>query len=326
MKATAKARANIAFIKYWGKKDVALRLPLNNSVSMALDSVYTLTTVEFSPVFEKDQVEILGRKFEEKENQRVMKHMDRIRELARLNFKAKVKTKNNFPESTGIASSASGFAALTLAGTEAAGLDLTRKELSILARLGSGSACRSIPDGFVEWMKGNTHETSYAHSLYPPDYWDLIDVIAVVTKEEKKVSSTQGHSRAESSRFLTARIEKMAAKIKRVKRALKNKDFTSLGAAIEAEALDMHAVMMTSEPPILYWLPKTVEIILAVQQWRQEGLESYFTIDAGATVHVIVQRKDLGRLKRKLSGIEGIEKVIVSCPGVGARLTKNHLF
>jgi diphosphomevalonate decarboxylase len=149
MKATAKAPANIAFVKYWGKKDSSIRLPLNSSVSMNLDNVFTITTVEFSPYLAKDKIEIVGEKLSGEGIKRVVSHLDRIRKLAKIKQKARVKTKNNFPKGSGIASSASGFAALTLAATKAAGLDLSEKELSILARLGSGSACRSIPEAPV---------------------------------------------------------------------------------------------------------------------------------------------------------------------------------
>lgn len=325
-KATAKAPANIAFIKYWGKKDPVLRLPFNSSISMNLSDVFTITTVEFLSTLAGDQIEMGGEKTVGKEAERIITHLDRVRKQAGLNLKAKVITKNNFPKGAGIASSASGLAALTLAATKAAGLTLTEKDLSILARLGSGSACRSIPDGFVEWKKGHSSKTSYAYCLYPPNYWNLVDIIAVVTKAEKKVSSTKGHTQAKTSPFLKTRIKGMATKVKRIKRALQNKDFTLLGETIEAEALNMHAVMMTSQPPILYWLPKTMEIMLAVQQWRWEGTESYFTIDAGATVHIIAQQKDLNRVKKKLSGIRGIERIIVNHPDVGARLLKAHLF
>ena len=325
-KTTAKAPANIAFIKYWGKKDPILRLPLTNSISMNLNNVFTVTTVEFLPDLNTDQIEITGGTLAEKENQRIIVHLDRVRKLANIRLKAKLKTKNNFPKGSGIASSASGFAALTLAATKAAGLNLSEKKLSILARLGSGSACRSIPDGFVEWIKGHSHETSYAHSIHSPDYWNLIDVIIVVSKKEKKVSSTKGHQQAKSSPFLETRVKGIRTKIKRIKQAIKSRNFTLLGETIEAEALNMHAVMMTSSPSILYWAPKTVEIMLAIQQWRQEGLETYFTIDAGATTHIICQKKDLNQLKEKISGFRGINKIIVNRPGKGAKLVKTHLF
>lgn len=326
MKATAVAPANIAFIKYWGKKDAALRLPLNSSISMNLDKIFTLTTVEFLPPLKIDQIGIIGEKTEEKETLRVIKHLDRIRKLADIELRAKVISKNNFPKGTGIASSASGFAALTLAATKAAGLNLSQSNLSILARLGSGSACRSIPDGFVEWRKGDSDKTSHAYSLYPPDYWNIIDVVAIVTKTEKKVPSTEGHARAESSPFLLTRISRMEKKVGIVKKALKEKDFTRLGLIIEEDTVDMHAVMMTSQPPIYYWLPKTMEIMLATQCWRQEGLESYFTIDAGPTVHIICQGKNKKEIVKRLKMIKGIKKIVVNKPAKGAHLINNHLF
>jgi len=165
-KATAIAPANIAFIKYWGKKDERLRLPMNSSVSMNLSNVFTKTTVKLLPHLKRDEIVFLGEKTTKKEEKRAIKHLERIRKKARIKTKAKVVTRNNFPKATGLASSAAGFAALTLAGTAAAGLKLSKKELSILARLGSGSACRSIPDGFVEWKKGTSSLTSYARMLF----------------------------------------------------------------------------------------------------------------------------------------------------------------
>ena len=186
-KATAVAPSNIAFIKYWGTKDEVLRLPKNGSISMNLSNLLTTTTVEFSNAFKKDEVVLNGKK-EDIVGSRTVKHLDRIRNLAKFKTKAKVVTENNFPSGTGLSSSASGFAALTVAGASAAGLHLSKKELSILARQGSGSACRSIPDGFVEWLDGDTSDTSYAISLYPADYWDIVDVVAVVSKNKKEVS------------------------------------------------------------------------------------------------------------------------------------------
>src|SRR3989304_6673895 len=169
-KATAIAPSNIAFTKYWGRKDEVLRLPENGSISMCLSDLLTTTTVEFSENYTKDEVIINGGGLEAGEAERVIKHLDRVRKMANISLKAKVVSNNNFPTGTGLSSSSSGFAALTLAASKAAGLNLSEKELSILARQGSGSACRSIPDGFVEWLDGDTNETSYAVSLYPPSF------------------------------------------------------------------------------------------------------------------------------------------------------------
>ncbi len=326
MKATAKSPANIAFIKYWGKKDPKIRVPLNSSISMNLSNIYTVTTVEFSPSFERDEVDIVNGEFSEKEKQRIIEHIDRIRKKAGVQYKVKVLTKNNFPKGTGIASSASGFSALTVAGAKAAGLNLSTKGLSILARLGSGSACRSIPDGFVEWQAGNSHETSLAYSLYSASYWEICDLVVIISKKEKKIASTKGHSMAQESPFLMLRVDAVEKRIKQIKKALKNKDFSLLGGGIEAEALNMHAVMMTSNPPIIYWLPKTLEVMLAVQKWRGEDLEGYFTIDAGPIVHIICQKKDANKFKERLTKISGIKDVIVNEPAEGARLVNQHLF
>jgi diphosphomevalonate decarboxylase len=318
MKATAKAPANIAFIKYWGKKNEKLRIPANSSISMNLSDAFSTTSVEFSSelkedVFKIDGVAVGG------ERERVVKHLDLIRKMAGVANYAEVVSKNNFPKASGIASSASGFAALTLAASLAANLELSEKELCILARLGSGSACRSIPAGFVEWKGGNKSEDSFAYSLYPPEYWDIYDVIAIVGQTSKKVSSTEGHTLAGSSPFYRARILGMSQKVKEIKLALKNRDFTKFGEILEAEAINMHAVMMTSNPALFYWTPKTLEIVLKVSDWRSGGIEAYFTIDAGPNVHIICEGKSLDALKKKLAADHSIQKILINKPSVGAR-------
>lgn len=319
MKATAKAPANIAFIKYWGKKNKNLRIPMNNSISMNLSRAFTVTTVEFNRDFKDDQVKIDDKPVENKEKERITKHLDRIRKLAKIDLRAKVDSQNSFAKGTGIASSASGFAALTLATTKAAGLILSEKKLSILARLGSGSACRSIPDGFVEWKSG-TNQSSFAHSLHPPSFWGIRDIIAVIDTASKKVSSSEGHTKAKSSPFFKARIAKMNQKVREIKKAMTLKDFSRFGQIIEEEAINMHTVMMTSRPALYYWLPKTLEIILLIQEWRKAGLEAYFTLDAGSTVHVICQKNDVNRIKKKLFRLSGTKGIIVNEPSLGARL------
>jgi diphosphomevalonate decarboxylase len=174
-KATAISCANIAFIKYWGRKDHTLRLPLNSSISMNLDRTTTTTTVLFDPALEADQVMIEDGETSDKAAQRVSEHLDRIRTLAGISTRAQVVSRNSFPMGAGIASSASAFAALTAAACAAAGLEPDERTLTILARLGSGSACRSIPAGFVEWHTADTSEGSYAEPIASPEHWDLRD-------------------------------------------------------------------------------------------------------------------------------------------------------
>jgi diphosphomevalonate decarboxylase len=326
LKATAKSPVNIAFIKYWGKKNKTLRIPQNSSVSMNLDNVFTITTVEFSPKFQKDSFKLKNEKTNEKEKQRVVKHLNRIRKKASLNYKAKVVSENNFPKSTGLSSSASGMSALTVAATKALGLNLDKKELSRLSRLGSGSACRSIPDGFVKWQAGINHKTSFAFSLYPPDHFEIYDIVVIASKEKKQIRSTAGHSLAHTSPFLKTRLKNLPKKIKLLEKYLKEKNFTKLGFLSEQEALNMHAVMITSNPSLLYWTPNTLKLMKLVQKWRTKGIEIYFTINTGQDIHFLTRKKELKKLTAKLKKLKIIEKFIINKPAKGARLIKNHLF
>lgn len=325
MKATAFAPSNIAFIKYWGRKDEELRLPENGSISMNVSNLLTTTTVEFNTLFKQDSVTFSGKR-ELAVNNRAIKHIDRIRKLAKIDTKVKIVTENNFPTSTGLSSSASGFAALTVAGAKAAGLNLSEKELSILARLGSGSACRSIPDGFVEWVDGNTSDTSYAKSLYPPDYWDIVDVVAIVSISKKDIDTTEGHKLAGTSPFFSTRLSLMKNKIKLIKKYIQEKNFTKFGELIEAEALEFHSILITSTPSLIYWFPQTIKVMKFVKTLRVEGLEVYFTINTGQDVHVICQQKNVEKVTSLVKEIKEVREVIINTPANGTRLASNHLF
>jgi diphosphomevalonate decarboxylase len=319
-KATAVACANIAFIKYWGKRDAELNLPANSSLSMNLEGLTTVTTVEFSPDYADDLVILDGRGERGETRQRIVAHLDRVRAMAGLQARARVISENSFPVGAGLASSASGFAALSLAASRAAGLELSQRELSILARFGSGSACRSIPGGFSEWEAGTSSEESFARQIAPPAHWDLRDVIAIVSQAHKRVGSTEGHARAPSSHLYQARVASVADRLIQAKAALLERDLATLGRIMEEDAISMHAVMMTSRPPIYYWLPSSIQLIHEVQNWRAEGLEVYFTFDAGPNVHLICQATDQAEVERRLKGIKGVLEVIPSGPGPGARL------
>ncbi|MFC1647163.1 diphosphomevalonate decarboxylase [Patescibacteria group bacterium] len=325
MKATAIAPSNIAFIKYWGKKDDELRLPTNGSISMNLSGLTTTTTVEFSLDYKKDLIEIDGNK-NKKEIDRVIKHLDRIRNIAGIDKKAKVVSKNNFPSGTGLSASASGFAALTVAAVSAADLKLTEKELSILARFGSGSACRSIPDGFVEWLDGDTSDESCAVSLHEANWWDIVDVVAIVNLGKKDVPTTKGMEIAGSSPFFQARLSSIDNKIKIAKKVLEKKDFTRFGKLLESEALEMHAIAITSSPSLIYWTSGTLGVMKQVKMWRKAGFESYFTINTGQDIHIICQKHDAIKISNLLKNQKDVRDVIINMPSNGARLVNNHLF
>jgi diphosphomevalonate decarboxylase len=230
-KATAVAPSNLAFVKYWGKKDSALRIPTNNSISMNLSNAKTITSVQFDPGVREDIVILKksGQAAAAGYTARVSAHLDRVRDMAGVTTRARVVTENTFPESVGIASSASGFAALSVAAAAALSLELSEKELSILARLGSGSACRSIPSGFVEWEAGLDNDSSYARQIASPDHWEISIVTIIVTSESKKISSTLGHQLAVASPFFQTRLETLDARLENVRQAILQKDFERFG-------------------------------------------------------------------------------------------------
>lgn len=326
MKASAIAPSNLAFIKYWGRHNTEDRLPVNSSISMNLSSLTTNTTVEFSSQYEADEITIDGRTLSATEYSRTTKQLQRVRDLLHVTERAKVVSTNNFPSGTGLSSSASGFAALTAAAVAAAGAELTEKELSILARKGSGSACRSIPNGFVEWLSGTNSEDSYAYSLYPADYWNIHDVVAVVSKDKKEIPTAEGQELAQTSPFFMSRTEQLPQKILRFKEALKNKDFTQFGEMSEQDALEMHAIMITSSPSLIYWSEGSLSLMKQVLKWRQQGLEVYFSLNTGQDLHLLCQEQDLEKLTKKLKELEYVSQVIVNEPAPGTKLTTTHLF
>ncbi|MBI4991025.1 diphosphomevalonate decarboxylase [Candidatus Gottesmanbacteria bacterium] len=325
MKKTAIAPANIAFIKYWGKKDEVLRLPSNGSISMNLSGLTTTTTVEFSKSYKKDLVTIDGL-VKADEEKRVIEHLDRIRNMAGIFQKAKVVSLNSFPASTGLSSSASGFAALTLSAASAAGLNLSERNLSILARLASGSACRSIPSGFVEWLEGTDNNSSYAVSLHPPDFWNIVDIVVIVSREKKEVPTSAGQKYASTSPFFPVRLSRINDKINQIKTFMKEKNFLRFGELVEAEALEMHAIMLTSQLPLIYWQPETLLIMKAVQNWRKDGLLVYFTVNTGQDIHLICEKEFIKRVKTKLKKIKEVKNIIVNYTAEGAKNIGRHLF
>ena len=324
--ATAIAPSNIAFVKYWGVLDAALTLPYNDSVSMNLDACSTTTTVTFDGSLDADEVTIAwfgqperpatGRPYD-----RVVAQLDRVRARAAIDVRARVVSANNFPADAGIASSAAGFAALTLAAVAAAGLSLDERELSILTRQsGSGSACRSIPEGFVHWRNDGTDEGSYALSVAPAGHWAIADVVAVVDAGIKRVTSADNHLRAATSPYFPARLQEVPGRIAQTLLAIRDRDLGALGAVCEADAVSMHAIAMTSIPPTFYWNAGTMAIVHALHRWREEGLFAYFTMDAVANVHVICAAADREEVDRRLREIPEVQWTIANVPAPGARL------
>ena len=319
-KFTAIAHPNIAFIKYWGNRDDALRLPLNGSISMNLSGLESRTTVQFDEALEHDTFELNGEFQSSASLQRVSQFLDYVRRLVGSTSYARVSSTNNFPTGAGIASSASAFAALALAASKAAGLDLDQTDLSRLARLGSGSACRSVPDGFVEWLPGEDDASSYAISIAPKDHWGLVDAVAVVSQEHKPIGSTSGHKLAHTSPLNAQRVLDAPERLKNCRDALLERDFAGFADVVELDSNYMHAVMRTSNPPLVYWEPATEVLLWQVWQWRKQGHAVCATVDAGPNVHVLALKNELEWLREALVELPGVKKVLIGEPADGARL------
>lgn len=318
-RATALAHPNIAFIKYWGNVDDELRLPANGSLSMNLADLYTVTTVAFEDGLAGDRLTINGLDISGPGLERVTSSLNLIRTEAGLNTAARIESESNFPVGSGIASSAAAFAALSVAAAAAAGLALDEAALSRLARRGSGSASRSVPGGYCQWLTGSDR-TSVAGSIAGPEHWDLRDLVVIVSQEHKTVGSTGGHKIAATSSLQQARVTGAAARLSTCRQALLARDLAVMGPVIEEDAVIMHAVMMSGRPPLYYWSAATMGIIQAVQQWRQEGLPVYFTIDAGPNVHLICEAQHAANVEAAARKIGGVQDVLSSRAGGPARL------
>jgi len=313
--ATARAHSNIAFIKYWGNIDDQLRLPANPSLIINLATLSTETTVQWDTTLIRDTLTLNGEVASPKALQRVVTFLDELRQHTGIQGYAKISSVNNFPMGAGIASSASAFAALTLAAVTAAGLSLAERQLTTIARLGSGSASRSIPCGFVEWHTGNIHEDSYAESIAPPEYWEIADVIAIISDEHKAVVSHEGHETAHTSDLQAARVAGAHERLRVCKQAILDRDFGTFAEVVEHDSNLMHAVMMTSKPPLFYWHPATLTVMNCVRQWRQEGLEVCYTLDAGPNAHCICIRSAAEQVSQKLQTLSEVKEVRFSTPG-----------
>jgi diphosphomevalonate decarboxylase len=331
MKVTIEAPANIAFIKYWGARNLQSALPQNASLSMTLAHCRARTTVEQTPSGSQDEVLLaaaggeLGRApaaFAEG----VCRHLDRLRRWAGVEGRFRVATRNNFPTGAGIASSAAGFAALAMAVAACLEREPDAAELSLLARLsGSGSAARSVMGGYVRWPADDADPESPAVELAPANHWSLCDLVAVVDTGSKAVSSREGHRRAPSSPHFAARQERLGGLLAAVEQAIMDRDLATLGPIVEQEAIDLHLIAMSSRPPIFYWRPGTLEVLEAVRRLRLEGVGAWITMDAGPNVHVICEPSDEEAVARSLSALPRVVSLLRDRVGAGPRPIEEHL-
>jgi diphosphomevalonate decarboxylase len=316
----AVASPNIALIKYWGDCDSSLHIPANGSISMNLAGLYSHTSVSFIPSLIEDQFFLDGKPTSGMMLVRVANMLNRVRTLAGISTFARVESQNSFPSSVGIASSASGFAALALAASRSAGIELDEISLSRLARTGSGSACRSIPGGFVEWLAGTDDTSSFAYSFASPVHWDLADCIVIISRDRKAISSSEGHTLARTSLLQDIRISDTPRRLDLCRSAILDRDFGKLAEVVELDSNLMHAVMMTSAPPLYYWQAATMTVMQSVQSWRKAGLSVCFSVDAGPNVHVLCPGEDVLQIATRLGELPGVLEVLIAHPGGPAML------
>ena len=324
MAKTGKARAhtNIALIKYWGKADEALIIPMNNSISLTLDKFYTETRATFDAAFTKDTFFLNGEEANEKETQKISAYLDLVKERAGTELKARIDSTNFVPTAAGLASSASAFAALAAACNEALDMGLSNQDLSRLARRGSGSACRSIFGGFAEWEKGHDDASSYSHPIDAGHWEDELSMIfVVINNRSKKVKSRAGMSLTRNtSRFYQYWLDHVEADIAEAEAAIQEKDFKRLGEVLEANGLRMHATNLGAQPPFTYLVADSYEAMSLVHECREAGIPAYFTMDAGPNVKVLVQKKDQQAVIDKLTSYFAPEQIIASDIGTGVEI------
>lgn len=318
--ATAQACANIALVKYWGKRDRALNLPAQGSLSLTLDALRTTTTVRFDESINADSFTLDG---EEASTSRLGPWLDIVRERAGISQFAQVESRNDFPTSSGLASSASAYAALAVAATEAAGLSLNRSELSELARRGSGSAARSLFAGFAIWHRGEREDgkDSIAEELVAGTDWPLRMVIAIVGGGKKKSISSRdamGHCAATSPLY-AAWLASVPPDLQAAQEAIANRDLAALGAVTQGSAMAMHAAALASRPPVRYWQPATLRCLDIVEALQAAGISAYPTMDAGPHVKVLTSAEDSEAVAAALTELDEVDQVIVSKAGPGAR-------
>ncbi|MGO3885887.1 MAG: diphosphomevalonate decarboxylase [Mycetocola sp.] len=313
--AVATAHSNIALIKYWGKRNAALALPSTSSLSMTLDVFPTTTRVCFDDELAADSIVLDGAPMAATAASRVRTFLDLVRDLAGISTHAHVISDNAVPTGAGLASSASGFAALAGAASRAAGLTLSPRELSRLARRGSGSASRSVFGGLVQWNAGTDDASSYAEPL-PESDLDIAMVVVVVNGAEKQVSSREGMQRTvTTSPFYEPWVSRSAEDLTQMREAIGAGDLERVCAVAESNALGMHGTMLGAVPPFTYWEPASLRVMSVVRDLRASGVVCGFTMDAGPNVKIICSPSSVPAVLAVLADQVPEAEHIVARPG-----------
>lgn len=318
---TASARANIALVKYWGKRDVPLNLPETGSLSLTLDALETRTRVDLVAGADEDTLHLDGAPAPEKARARVSRFLDRVRAATGRSERAAVASENSFPTAAGLASSASAFAALAKAAADAYGLDASPRALSILARRGSGSAARSVFGGFARMNAGTRPdgEDAYAEPVEDARI-TLSAAIAVADAGEKAVGSTDGMERTRAtSPYHAAWVRQVERDLEAAQAALREGDFERLAPVVEGSCLAMHADAMAARPGVIYVRAATLWALERVRGLRAAGTPVCFTIDAGPHVVAFTPPEHLAAVAAALGEHPEVKTVLTSPPGAGVR-------
>ena len=318
MKATARAHTNIALVKYWGKRDQQLILPQTDSLSLTLDPFYTDTTVEIDPTLAADQLTIDGNQVDPSKMGKVERVMDTIRSWSQQNQFARISSINHVPMSAGLASSASAFAALAAAGAKAYGLQLARRDLSRLARRGSGSATRSIFGGLVQWHRGHDDQSSYAEPIMEKLDFGLEMIAILVDTSAKKVSSRGGMQlTVQTSPFYSAWKEVVQTDMSNMLAAIKDKNINAIGHIAQENALRMHALTLSADPGFTYFDGDTIKAMHLIDDLQAAGINCYYTMDAGPNVKVLYDRRDRSLILQRLGDVFNPDRLVVASAGPG---------
>lgn len=315
--ATAKAHPNIALIKYWGKSsDLSFNEPAVSSLSITLDTLQTETRLSFLPELERDEL-ILNGEIAEAKLARISQNLDKMRAIAGVDTRCRIESTNNFPTGAGLASSASGFAALVAAADHALGLELTVRQKTMMARAMSGSAARSLNGGFVKISLLDKQEPSpvfgstFAEQFATEKHWPLEVCVGIISEEEKAIGSTEGMERSRlTSPYYQAWLDGNNHDIANAERAVLDKDFEKLADLSEFSCLKMHAMAMGSQPGLLYWRGATVDAMHEIRNMRGKGIPVFFTIDAGPQIKAICAPGFGEQVAKVLANLPGIKRVI----------------
>ena len=314
--ATARSHPNIAVIKYWGKRNVELNLPAVPSISLTLSKFHTTTTVHWN--VDVDEFLLNNATQSPVRSKKVFAFLDLI-DVNRP--PCKVESCNNFPTAAGLASSASAFSALAMAAMSAAKQSPTLKELSILARQGSGSASRSFWDGWVEWKKGEQEDGLDSHGVQiaPAHHWDVRMVMAVVSDQPKKISSRVGMMDTKrTSPMYDSWCQTAANDVLIAREAILNKELHTLGRQMEHSTLKMFSTMFTTQPSIRYWKPKTLAVVECVETLREQGTPCWYTMDAGPNVKILCHAENAQKIASTIGRI--VTNTHILEPGNGTHL------